>query len=488
MEEATDAKPPAKRARVDDAGTSTATTTTITTEDPHLPKTLAEAHINITAASLHPQIAPIVTKLGKTHLLLLCKREQKQKAVQRLIDDEQLIPRSARFQFTLSAPKRTEASLEYTTLQEKAKAIVTQCGLDLKKVIIQAAKLEIITLDNDIKIDLVRSIRLITQAFLIVNNDSTNCDNKAHQLASLHIASLSKNAKMDINEFCDVYKNTHSLESFPVRIPRETIEIDHSDSMFATQIARTTTETDQTNHDLDIIKQTIESVFITAWAKYTEQQKKNKIALELKKLSASFFTEQATEQSVIEVDQEPAADKIELKALIRQEAKAETKSLEQKINELTKQIADLAEAARSKNTNTGGRQHGAPSNERNPPRVRWSQQPYDRNSNNNNDRSSSNNNDEHNSSNHTGPSQPVTLGRPSTSRTPSNTNHRDENNYYGPSTTVRASANAPADDNSNDSAHENRNSRMSSGQQRSTMRNSQYRGRQNKPSNTFNKP
>jgi hypothetical protein len=475
MEEATDTKPPAKRARVDDTATSAATTTT-TTEDPNLPKTLAEAHINTTAASLHPQIAPIVTKLGKTHLLLLCKREQKQKAVQRLIDDEQLIPRSARFQFTLSAPKRTEASLEYTTLQEKAKAIVTQCGLDLKKVIIQAAKLEITTMDNEIKIDLVRSIRLITQAFLIVNNDNTNCDNKVHQLASLHIASLSKNAKMDINEFCDVYKNTHSLETFPVRLPRETIEIDHSDSMFATQIARTTNETDQAQtNDLDIIKQTIESVLITAWAKYTEQQKKNKIALELKKLSASFFTEQATEQSVIEVDQEPAADKVELKALIRQEAKAETKSLEQKINDLTKQITALTEATRSKNSNTGGRLQGAPSNERNPPRVRWSQQPFDRSNSRNNN-------------NNSGPSQTVTFGQPSTDRTPHNTHSRNENDYYGQPATSRVSENDPADENNNATDHENRNSRTMSGPQRSTMRNSQYRGRQNKHSNTSNRP
>ena len=227
MEEATDPKPPAKRARfADDAVT---TTTTTTTEDPTLPKTLAEAHINITAASLHPQIAPIVTKLGKSHLLLLCKREQKQKAVQRLIDDDTLIPRSARFQFSLSMPKRTEASLEYITLKEKAKEIVNQCGLDLKKVIIQAAKLEITTMDEEIKTDLARSIRLITRAFLIVNNDATDCDSKVYQLASRYIEIISTNAKMSLNDFCDVYKNTHSLESFPTAAHREIITIADAD-------------------------------------------------------------------------------------------------------------------------------------------------------------------------------------------------------------------------------------------------------------------
>ena len=471
MEEATDPKPPAKRARFADDVATTATTTTTTNEDTSLPKKLAEAHIIQTAASLHPQIAPIVTRLGKLHLLLLCKRDQKQKAVQRLIDDDNAIPRSARFQFTLSAPKRTEASLEYTTLQEKAKAIVTQCGIDLKKVIIQAAKLEIATMDSEIKTDLALCIRLITQAFLIVNNDATNCDNKVHQLASLHIASLSKNASMDINEFCDVYKKTHTLESFPVRVPRETIEIDHSDSMFANQIARPTQAADNTNNNLDSIKQTIESVLITAWSKYTEQQQKNKIALELKKLSASFFTEQATEQSIIEVDQEPAADKVELKALIRQETKAETKLLEKKIDDLTKQItAALANTnSAAKNSNTGGRQQGAPPNQRNTNRDPWWQKPpSDRNSNNNNN---------------TNPSQTVTLGRSTTNeRTPNDTTRRDNNNnnYYGPSNTSQENENDQADGNSNDSAHGNRNSRMSSGQQRSNTRNSQFRGRQNK--------
>jgi hypothetical protein len=217
-------------------------------------------------------------------------------------------------------------------------------------------------MDGEIKTHLVRSMRLITQAFLIVDNDSSNCDNKVHQLASRYIDVLSFNAKMDINEFCDVYKRAHSLDSFPIRLQRDTTEVDHSDSMILTQIAQNSgNNSPNTTNNLESIKTTIESVLVTAWAKYTEQQQKNKVALELKKLSATFFTEQVTEQTVLEVDQEPAADKVELKALIRQETKAETKSLEQKIDELMKQINAITS---EKNLQSGGHM-GAPHNQRN---------------------------------------------------------------------------------------------------------------------------
>ena len=287
---------------------------------------------------------------------------------------------------------------------------------------------------------------------------------------------------MSLNDFCDVYKNTHSLESFPTAAHREIITIadaDHSDSMFARTIAPP-----PVNNDLEAIKNTIVSVLITAWSKYTEQQQKNKIALELKKLSASFFTEQATEQSVIEVDQEPAADKVELKALIRQETKAETKSLEQKLDELTKQITALTNA-NSKNSHTGGRQQqGAPPNQRNTTRDPWWQKPpSDRNSNNNNN---------------TNPSQTVTLGRSSNDRSPPDTTRRDNNNnnnnYYGPTPNTsgtqnsRGNGNDQADDSNNASTHDDRNSRNSNGPRRSNMRNTQSRGRQNRPSNTSNTP
>jgi hypothetical protein len=475
MEEATDAKPPAKRARIDDgAEVITTTTSTTNSDDPSLPKTLAERHINITAASLHPQIAPIVTRLGKEHLILLCKRDQKRKAVQRLIDDDDVIPRSARFQFHLSAPKRTEALLEYTQLQEKAKAIITQCGLDLKKLIIQAAKLEITTMDGEIKTHLVRSIRLITQAFLIVNNDNTNCDNKVHQLASRYVEALSFNAKMDINEFCDVYKRAHSLDTFPIRIQREAADIDHSDSIILSQIAQANLAPNSSNHnDLETIKNAIESVLVTAWSKYTEQQQKNKVSLELKKLSATFFTEQVTEQTVLEVDQEPAADKIELKALIRQETKAETKSLEQKIDDLMKQIHALTN---EKNSPQGG-PTGAPNNQRNyyrpnPPSERWTPR---------------------NQQQKSDTSNTVTLGGDRTDNANRRTNRNDaQRNDSGNTATEnqdRTSTsprpqntdNDTVDDNSSASRFGNRNTRTQNGPRRYDSRSYNSRSRPNRP-------
>jgi hypothetical protein len=70
--------------------------------------------------------------------------------------------------------------------------------------------------------------------------------------------------------------------------------------------------------------------------------------MELKRLSAGYFTDRDTAVAVSAVDLEPATDKPELQALIRRETHAENKTLRQELNTLKQQLAGLK---KSSNTN-----------------------------------------------------------------------------------------------------------------------------------------
>ena len=328
-----------------------------TTDEPISPKTIAERYLETFASSLHQQLAPIVLKLGKEHLLLLSKRDQKQKAVQRLIDDETAIPRSARFNFSLTVPKRTENNPEYIALRDKALAITTKCSNDLKALIIKAANLEISAIETDLQQHLTKSLRLLTQSQTIIDNTTPNYDDKVHQLVKHYLPIITTNIPMNEITFNETYRNVHSLEKFPPSATTTTtapIIIDHSDSMFLTQISQQTQAHDPPPDDVTALKDIAEAVFVISWQKYLEQQHKNKVVLELKKLTTSYFTEQATDHAVLDIDTEPPADKLELKALIRQETKAETQTLSKQLEHLSKQIEMLTNTKNSLLRGHGG--------------------------------------------------------------------------------------------------------------------------------------
>jgi hypothetical protein len=330
------------------------TTETNTSIDTQPPSKLAESYIRKHVASLHPQIATIVEKLGKEHILLLSKRDHKKKANQRLVDDKTLLPRSVRFNFNLTASKRIDTTQEYTALKEKASEIIEKCGNELKKLIIETAKLEIAELDKDIQQHLVRSIRIITQSFLIVHNSNANPNDKVYTLIRRHCNDLTINCPMSIERFSEIYKEIHNIETFPSSTYVE--PTDHSDSMIMYRLLNDNSNNNVTDplNDITAIKNTIEAVFISTWLQFKQQQKLNEVAAELKKLSTSYFTDKATSDAVMAVDAEPGADKQELKTLIRLETQSENKALKQQISALSSQLKKLTEQKNSTQRGRGG--------------------------------------------------------------------------------------------------------------------------------------
>jgi hypothetical protein len=318
------------------------------TEEKTTPHAIAEKFIVDYASSLHQQLARLITQIGTDHLLLLSKRDQKEKAIQHLVNDETHIPRSVRFNFTLSTSKQTESNPEYLALRDKAKEITDKCTKDLKQIIIQAAKIHLSIITTEIQQHLAKYLRIITQSLMITNNQFNNFDNKAYDFIKYYLPILTTNAPIDEAQFCELYKQVNKLDTFPPNhttnptpTPTTNTQTDHSDSMFLTQITqdRQAVFPPPPPHNLLPLKNIIEAVFVTPWQRFLEQQQKNKISSELHKLTNSHLIEQATETAVLDIDSEPPADKKELKALIRQETKAETQEISKKIDLLFQQLS-----------------------------------------------------------------------------------------------------------------------------------------------------
>ena len=368
---------PSKRTRFEEPSDSTAPS-----EPTKPPKSLAESFIRSSTASLQPQIAIIVEKLGKEHILLLSKKDNVIRTHQRMNDNEDFIPRSARIQFDLKGSKRAIELPEYKQLAEDTSTLVADFTKNLKKQIIKAAAIEIKAAETELRYHLSICLRIITSAFLINTNDTSNVDATVYKLASRFIDHISVNCKMNLATFVKIYKEVHTIETFPPTAPttaaateamvEDNNRNDNTISPFfrtqrqsnatATTPTTTTTAPDTTAEPDDItkLKNIIEKVFVTSWLMFTQQQQKNKVTLELKKLATAYFTEKKTAEAVLPVDSEPAADKNELRALVRLETISETKNLSKQLEVLQKELSLL----KAKNIQQRGR-GGASSNKTN---------------------------------------------------------------------------------------------------------------------------
>ena len=354
---------PAKRTRFE---AQPATTAPSDAAQP--PKALAESFIKANIASLHPQLATIVESLGKEHILLLSKKDNLHRVHQRMVDDPDFIPRSARIQFQLKGSSRAVELAEYKQLAEETSTLVTEFTTKLKEKIIKASAIEKVAAVNEIRLHLTKCLRIITSAYMIINNDTSNVDSKVYSLMTHYRDHLSVNAPMTLRTFIATYKEVHTIETFPPsttatattaaapsNAPPTTSPYFRSEETKTNDNNDTTMEERQPiiPEDLKEIKTIIEKSFVTSWLRFTQQQQKNKIALELKKLTTSYFTEKSTTASVLPVDSEPAADKKELQALIHLETVKETKNLNKQLDALKKELLLLKN--NSKNIQQRGR-------------------------------------------------------------------------------------------------------------------------------------
>ena len=132
-----------------------------------------------------------------------------------MVNDNDMIPKSARIHFELSVSDRVKDMPEYKALLDHTTDVVTETHESFKKLIVSASKLEITAITNEIKIHLVKSLRLIANAYLIYKKTDSNVDEQVYLLALHYIDHISVHTPMTLAEFVKLYKEVHTIDTFP---------------------------------------------------------------------------------------------------------------------------------------------------------------------------------------------------------------------------------------------------------------------------------
>jgi hypothetical protein len=333
------------------------------------PKSLADSLIHRHVESLQPQFATILAKLGLSHIDLLHKLYNKQLQVSRMESSEEFVPRSARIEFMFHMSKAANERPEFLALKEETDNRMVEFQKFLTGQIIKATKIECETLAIQLREGFVKALRIGVEGFLVGDGslqlgNHNDCDAIISALMETRSARLLCHTTFsDYESFCITYKQLHNVSVFPIpqqnvttasSLPSQRSHFFHST---APNTAAPVPAPNPVYNNLDSISRIIESIFISPFDEYLAQCKRNKIALELKRLSTSRFTEESTAQTQMELDREPSLDRSQLQDLVRKHAQAENKSLVKEIEKLRQQIKKLE----SKNIERGQHILGASS-------------------------------------------------------------------------------------------------------------------------------
>lgn len=151
------------------------------------PLVIANEHIILHVSSLQTGIASILQTLGKDLLLSRKRIFDKSRQVQRMEADDDLIPNSARVDFTPKVSKAMEQSPEYIALRESSLAATRAYQLQCKDFVIQALKIDIKSLRDALSREFAKAICLTARAFLIADgSEALNLQRLANTILDRH--------------------------------------------------------------------------------------------------------------------------------------------------------------------------------------------------------------------------------------------------------------------------------------------------------------
>ena len=347
----TNSSSPNKRVRFDATSApapASGNTSTITST----PLSVADSFIKNHVASLQPQLAAILGKLGHQHASLLHKLFNKKSQITRMEGDDDFIPRSARIDFKFHMSKNAEERPEFLALQEETNTHIANFRKLLRHQIIKATRIESDALMEELKLGFIKIIRVSVEAFLIGDDTGVRLDgNTLHAaISSLmeprHATLLRHTTFTSFEDFCNLYKRINNLSVFPIVQTASGTSAASTSRHFGSNPnsqnpPNTSTAPVVSPLELDKIARALESIFVTPFDEYLKQCKKNQVTLSLKKLSTMHFTEESTNESQMHIDQEPAADRAQLQSLIKKQTQVETKSLVKELNKLQEKIKAL---------------------------------------------------------------------------------------------------------------------------------------------------
>ena len=297
-------------------------------------------------------------------------------------EDAKYIPRSAKatdFKITLSAgAKEDEERVSF--LEQQIQQAKDSYESSLKSVIeecialeIQAAKKE----ESQLIMDLFPAIGKAIQQL-----QGTDCDAHLQTVNALKITpSLLEYGPIEnIINFLHFYRNHHTLDEVPKATVR-TMESEYATVAERTKALQYHTASLQRpeNSGIQLYIKCLEGILVIPTASYDKQVNENKRLLNVKKLSNEIIMGKTTEDTVMELDGEGAANFEQLQDLIRKECDKRDRKyaqLEDKCNKLEQQVKNpqknMPKRGRSPNHKEPGASKKNKSNQWNPPKQQRS--------------------------------------------------------------------------------------------------------------------
>ena len=302
------------------------------------PMAAAKKSLANAVASLQPQLAPILNRLGTTLLLHLNKQHVKTCQLKKYEDEGDGIPISAKVMFKLNCSKLVEKDVEYLNLSEKSDTDVNDFRMTLRNNIIATIKIEEKAHKNATHAIFATQLRMLVKAALLCNDatKSTDVDKFVITILRLYHEKLLIHVKLTAEEFKDIYKKEHTLTDLP--------------APFVTTLATDNDENPPPNSDflnqILIVWRIVEEIFITPWNQYLSTEKRNTLELELKNLHDEFFKPKKNDDAAMIIDSETPVDPEIMKGIIKKEVnKANQK--------LSKEITSLKSLLHQKNLSRG---------------------------------------------------------------------------------------------------------------------------------------
>jgi hypothetical protein len=357
METATDTNTSAnKRTRFD---------ATAQSGNEHLsPLALSLGHIRSHVESLRPETQHILVKIGTDYIKLRQKAALKERRITKMSSDEDYIPNSARLKFELKVSNEACMDPEYTSLVDETKILIETFQQDLKKYIVKAAIVELNVFKAKASESLATGLFVLAKTILIVSGQN---DLNPHQIVNTildrHHESLLFHLQENLDSFRTLYKTTNKVAALPDAL-LATGAADylshHTNSQLLTQDSYTANppprpnpQTPRAEQCISNMYRAIDSIFVQAWNIFLQAQDTNDRRLELKKFTADLLLLQSTEETQMDLDDEPTLAQTSVHDLIHKKTTEQTKGLKAEMSSLKKLVKDLQSPNGSKNQTRG---------------------------------------------------------------------------------------------------------------------------------------
>ena len=276
----------------------------MTTDKPVSPMRVAEELIFNHTATLRDGIATLLRSRAKEYLALAHRENAKSRQIDKMEEDEDYVPISARVAFKLQAMKEVEELQGFKELQESVNEFMSTVQDGLKDCIIECAKLEQKYLRERKVSTLIHAIK--DTVSIIATAHEINA-NKYGKIGCAIIEAHGDTITMHLDIDKDAFLAKFRAE---LNVTAPTSALSGNISLIVPQI-----------------RQTIEAIYIRPWDRYLATLKQQDIDLTLKKKAKEAMTMKATEATAMEVDKEISIDPKQLKELIAEQAKLELKRM-----------------------------------------------------------------------------------------------------------------------------------------------------------------